>query len=287
MRKLLFAATSALALVLASPTFAATRDIRIVKTGFTPTAITINAGDTIRWINRDTTNHQVVSDRGAFVSPILGANKDFAFRFTAAGTYAYRDSLEPAETGRIVVRGAPPSVTLGASAPIIVYGSQVRLGGVVSNQQAGESVTIFAQPFGQASYAQLAVVITTAGGAWDYLTNPNVLTNYQVRSRSATSQPVTVQVRPKISLLPGKKGFFYGKVFGARSFAGQAIELQRRTSFGQWVTVQLFTLGTQSGKIFRIPKRRGVSTYRMFLSVSAAGAGYLDSWSGTQTVRRR
>ena len=277
-----------LALAAASPATAATKDIRIVKAGFSPASVQINIGDTVRWTNRDTVNHQVVSDRGAFVSPILAPGRSFSFTLRAAGTYRYRDALERSERGTITVRGLPPSVSLAASAPIIVYGSAIKLSGVVSSQRAGESVTIWAQAHGQVSFVQVGVVMTTTGGAWDFSTAPNVLTTYHARSKSAVSQPVTVHVRPKITLLPGsRKGHFYTRVTAAKSFAGSLIFLQRRAAFGQWVSVQRFTLGKLSGKLFKIPRRRGVSTYRIFIAADAAGPGYTESWSGTQTVRRR
>ncbi len=286
MRKLILAGTLVAGLSIASPALA--KDVRIVKAGFSPTTTTITAGDTIRWVNADTLNHQVVSDTGAFVSPILAPRRTFSFRFTAAGTYRYRDALEPAERGTIVVRGAPPSVTLGVSAPIILHGSEVKLSGAISSQKAGETVTLFAQPYGQASFVQLAVLTTVTGGAWDFLTAPAILTTYQVRYKNAASQPVTVQVRPKVTLMPyGRvKGSFHARVNGSRSFAGRFILLQRRTAFGQWVTIQQLKLGPQSGRIFRVPKRLGITTYRVFLSGDQAGPGFLETWSGTQKVRR-
>jgi plastocyanin len=286
MRKLILAAASVLLLTIAAPAQAGTRDVRIVKAGFSPGTVTITAGDTVVWVNRDTVNHQVVSDRGAFVSPILGPGKSFSFKFNAAGTYRYRDALEPAERATITVRGAPATVSLGASAPLVVYGVDLHLSGLVSNKKAGEQVTIWAQPYGQASFAQLAVVTTGAGGAWDYVVKPDMQTTYQAKSRSAASQPVTVQVRPKITLLPSRNGrYLYTKVYGAHSFAGQYAYLQRRTMFGEWVIVQRFALGPQSGKLFRVPKRHGVTTYRVWLPATSAGPGYTESSSGTQTAR--
>lgn len=287
MRKLILAGAALLAVGAPSSALAATKDVRIVKAGFSPTSMTVNAGDVIRWTNRDTVNHQVVSDRGSFASAILGPGKAFSFTFRAAGTYNYRDALKPAERGTIVVRGALPTVSLAASSPIIVYGSAIRLNGVVSSQKAGETVTVWAQAQGQTSFVQIGTVLTATGGAWDFSTAPNVLTNYHVRSKSAVSQPVTVQVRPKITLLPSRRGSFYAKVNAAASFAGKTVFLQRRTQFGEWVIVQRFTLGSLSGKLFKIPKRKGVWTYRMFFATDQAAPGYLESWSGTQTVRRR
>ena len=268
-----------------APAAAATVTVRIVADGFRPASVTIAAGDSVTWRNDDRVNHQVVADNGAFASPILRRGQSFTFTFRAAGTYRYRDALEPRERGTIRVTGPPPSVSLGATVPILVHGSESHLQGTVSNQRAGEQVAIFAQPYGQASYAQVTVVTTVGGGIFDFIVKPTVLTNYQVRWRSATSQPVTVQVRPKITLLPGRRGWFLTRVTAAKSFAGRWVYLQRRTQFGQWVSITRYTLGRYSGKLFRIPRTGG--TYRIFMTVNQAGAGYLESWSGTQPVRRR
>lgn len=284
MRRLLIGFAALLALAAASPVSAATVPIRIVKSGFSPASVTITAGDTVTWTNADRVNHQVVSDRGSFVSPVLRPGQSYSFTFRAAGTYRYRDALEPTERATIIVRGPPPSVSLGATLAIVTYGAETHLQGVVSSRRAGESVTLLVQPYGQASYAQLAIVQTTAGGTFDFVVKPTILTNYQAQFRGASSQPVTVQVSPKITLLPGRNGYFVTRVTAGRSFAGRWVYLQRRTVFGQWVSIAKYTLGRYSGKLFRV-RPRTTTTYRIFMTINQAGTGYLAAHSGTQTKR--
>jgi plastocyanin len=264
---------------------AATVSIAIVRDGFRPAARTVQAGDTVTWTNRDTVPHQVVADSGAFASPVLGPGRAYSFVFRAAGTFRYRDALEPAERGRIVVRGPPPSVALGVTPPIIRYGDTVHVQGRVSNGRANEQVVLFAQPYGQGSFAQMTIVRTTTGGSFDFVVTPALLTNYQAVWRQARSQPVSVQVRPRITLMPGRaRGWMRTRVLAAISFAGRSVYLQRRSPFGQWVSVRKLKLGSQSGRSFRV-RPRVRSTYRIFMTVNQAGAGYLESWSGTQSVR--
>jgi plastocyanin len=287
MRRLLIALVTVGALTAASPAGAATIDVRITRTGFEPASVTITAGDTVRWTNRDSANHQVVSDTGAFVSPILGTNKSYSFTFENAGTYRYRDALKPTLRAVVRVEGPPPSVTLGATVPVLVFGAETHLQGAVSSKQAGETVVFQQAPYGQTGYTQLTTVTTGANGAFDLVVRPALLTVYVAQFKGVSSGEVTVQVRPKITLLPGGRGWFLARVTGASSFAGRTVYLQRRSAFGQWVSVQRFRLGLSSGKLFRIPNRPGESRYRIFMTVNQAGAGYLESWSGTQTVRRR
>ncbi len=237
-------------------------------------------------MNTDTANHQLVADNGTFASPILKPNETYSFTFRAAGRYRYHDALHPAHVGTVTVKGPPPSVTLGAGAPILVFGTQTTLTGTVSNGLANEPVTITDQPYGSPTAQQVATVMTGTGGGFAYTAQPSILTTYAARWKTASSQTVSVQVRPKLTLLPfGRR--FYAKVISPVSYAGKFIYLQRRSRFGQWVPVEQLKLGPLSGRIFSMPRTRGTVTYHVYMSQDTAGPGYLDGWSGTQTVRHR
>jgi plastocyanin len=282
----LLAAVAAGAASIVGPAGAATIEVRIERSGFVPATVTIAAGDTVRWTNRDSVNHQVVSETGAFASPILRPGLSFSFVFRDAGTFRYRDGLKPAERGTVRVTGPPPGVSLGATTPILVFGGEARLQGVASSGRAGEVVTILQQPYGQGSYTQLGVATTGLNGAFDVAVRPSILTAYMAQYRGVSSVEIRIQVRPRITLLPGRRGYFLTRASGAHSFAGRQVYLQRRSGFGQWVSIARYRLGPNSGKLFRVPKRRGVFKYRIFMTINQAGLGYLESWSGTQTVRR-
>ena len=287
MRTLVSALVAGAILAVASPADAATVTVRIVRAGFSPAAVTINFGDTVVWRNADTVNHQVVADSGAFASPILRPGQTYSFTFRTAGTFRYRDALEPSERGRVVVRGPPPTLSLAASQAILVAGQTVTLTGVVSTRQAGETVTLYHAPYGQTSLIQLAVVLTGSGGAFTYVTTPSIFTSYEARWRSAMSAQVTVQVKPKVTFLPRGRRFYTQVSAPGASFSRRFVYLQRRSPLGQWVSVRKLVLGPRSGRIFSIPRLRVAAVYRIFLTVNQAGPGYLDSQSGTQRLRRR
>jgi len=71
---------------------------------FAPTALTVAAGSTVTWTNRDDEPHSVVSESGVFRSGALDTNESFSFRFDKAGTYRYTCSIHPRMVGTIVVR---------------------------------------------------------------------------------------------------------------------------------------------------------------------------------------
>jgi plastocyanin len=272
----------------ATPSSTATKTVQILRSSFSPATVTIKTGDTIRWVNSDSRNHQVVSNNGSFVSPILGPGKVYTHRFNASGTYRYHDGLNAAVKGVVKVTGPPPAVTIGVSIPIIVYGQQVSLSGVVSTGDADENVTIYQQPYPQASFQQLTTVKTTTGGAWQYILSPSpkILTNFQARWNGRTSVPVTVQVRPRIRL-SYRNGRFFTAVQSATSHAGRIVLAQRLSRFGQWVTIKKVRLGGRSTAAFRLRLPKGRSHVRVAMSVNQAGAGYLAGYSPVRTVRRR
>ena len=287
MRTCVIGAGISLFLLIASPAAAQTYQVKIVKGGgFRPASLTVKLGDSVRWTNNAGEKRQIVSNTGAFASPILESGKNWTFTFSAAGTYRYHDGLRPTLKGVVRVQGPPPSVTLSASLPVATFGAQVTLSGVVSSKKEGQTVTVLAQPYPQPAPTGLASVTTTAGGAWTFTTTPTIQTTYQARYRSSSSQPVTVGVRPKVTFSYAHR-YMSTRISAASSFAGRFVYLQRRSRFGQWVVVRKLKLGPHSGRIFRPPNTRGKSTYRIFLTLNQAGPGYQASHSGTQRVRGR
>jgi plastocyanin len=286
MKKALLSIAAVLVLALPASSSAATISINIVATGFSPKTVTINQGDVVTWTNRDSVNHQLVANNGAFASSILRPGQAFSFTFAAAGTYHYHDALKPTLTGTITVKGPPPSVALAVSVPIVFYGDQTIVSGTVSSAKANEAVLILAQPFGS-SAQQVATLMTGAGGGFTYTTTPTVLTIYTAKWKAASSQPATVQVRPKLTLSRTGATRLVARVMAAHSFAGRSIYLQRHSSFGQWVSVEKLGLGPLSGRIFKAPHRKGTFTYRVYMTTNQAGPGYLDTWSNSVRVRYR
>jgi plastocyanin len=287
MRRLAVVLVALSSLVVAAPAPAATVNVRITKSSFSPSSIRINFGDTVRWTNVDSTNHQVVADNGSFASPILKPNETYSFTFKTAGRFPYHDAIKPSLKGVIRVNGPPPSLTFGATNPIVVYGTQTTLNGVVSTKKANETVTLFHQPYGQTSPIQLAVVQTGTGGGFSYTTTPSIYTTYYAQWKTTKSQQAVVQVKPKITFTPRGRRFYTTVSAADHSWAGHFVYLQRLSRFGQWVTTLKLKLGPKSARLFTIPRRRGVTVYRVAMTVNQAGLGYLDSHSGTQKIRRR
>ena len=293
MKRTILIATAVCALAgagFAVASLSALKTVNIRSTGFVPKNVTIAGGDTVRWKNVDTVRHQVVANNGAFASGQLPRNGIYAKRLDTPGTYAYHDALHPALKGTVKVTGPPPSVSIGASVPIATYGDDIHVGGAISTQAIGDTVSLYAQPWGQMSFVKVADVITTTNGSWDFatseLTRPKLLTYYKATWKGKDSATVQVAVSPRLTLTRSG-GRFRARAQAAKSFAGHWVYVQRLTSFGEWVTVKKVTFGAQSGKRFRIPTLpMGRNRLRTFMTVNQAGSGYFSSTSPVLTFRR-
>jgi len=70
---------------------------------FMPMSLTIKAGSTVTWANKDDEPHTVVSDTGLFRSGAVDTDETFAFKFDKPGTYHFTCSIHPRMVGTIVV----------------------------------------------------------------------------------------------------------------------------------------------------------------------------------------
>jgi plastocyanin len=79
-------------------------EVKIDNFSFTPASITVAAGTTITWTNRDDIPHTVVADDKAFKSKVMDTDEKFSYTFGKAGTYPYFCSVHPKMTGKVIVQ---------------------------------------------------------------------------------------------------------------------------------------------------------------------------------------
>ena len=78
--------------------------VKIDNFSFTPQTVTIRAGTTVTWANKDDVPHTVVSTTKKFRSGVLDTEDQFSYTFTDAGTYDYFCSIHPHMTGKVIVQ---------------------------------------------------------------------------------------------------------------------------------------------------------------------------------------
>jgi len=82
---------------------AANAEVKIDNFSFGPQNLTVVAGTTVTWTNRDDIPHTVVSTDGIFKSKVRDTDEKFSYTFAQPGTYPYFCSIHPKMTGMVVV----------------------------------------------------------------------------------------------------------------------------------------------------------------------------------------
>jgi hypothetical protein len=167
----------------------------------------------------------------------------------------------------------------------VLYGDSFLLSGAVEENGAGLVVVVLARPHGNGNFREVARVRTTSGGAWRYNARPAIRTVYRARVGRLLSEPVVVEVEPRIALRTSR-GRFTASVRAARSLGGKFVVLQRRTS-GAWTNVRRLVLDSRASTSFAYspPARR--TEIRLLMPRSQVGPGYVAARSGIITLRRR
>jgi len=77
---------------------------------FGPASLTVKAGTTVTWTNKDDIPHGIASSNNAFTrSKALDTDDSYSFTFTTPGTYQYFCYVHPHMVGAIVVQAATGS----------------------------------------------------------------------------------------------------------------------------------------------------------------------------------
>ena len=77
---------------------------------FNPQTVTVKAGTTVTWTNKDDIPHGIAATNNVFTrSKALDTDDSFSFTFTTPGSYQYFCYVHPHMTGTIVVEAATGS----------------------------------------------------------------------------------------------------------------------------------------------------------------------------------
>lgn len=79
--------------------------ITITKDGFVPATITVAKDQVVVWVNKDKSDHQIVSQQLELEGEILKEGDSFSFIFEKSGTYTIRDRLNLLKfAGTVIVK---------------------------------------------------------------------------------------------------------------------------------------------------------------------------------------
>jgi plastocyanin len=77
--------------------------VSIDNFAFVPATLTVAAGGTVTWTNRDEEPHTVAANDGSFHSPGMGSQATYSHTFATAGTFDYVCSIHPFMHATVVV----------------------------------------------------------------------------------------------------------------------------------------------------------------------------------------
>jgi plastocyanin len=85
---------------------AASTGVTISDFQFSPSAVTVNVGDTVTWTNAGPTPHSATANDGSFDTGIMDEGASGSHTFTEAGTFSYICTPHPNMTGTVTVQAA-------------------------------------------------------------------------------------------------------------------------------------------------------------------------------------
>jgi plastocyanin len=243
----------------ATGAISATVTISITKNGFAPSPASASTADTVQFTNSDAVAHQVVfkTTSGVTCSPspfALQPAQSGTCTFSSVGTFSYSDPDAAGTTfqGTLnVTAPAPPeTISLFADRQSATYATKVTLTGQLSSKKAGEHVVVLATPCGRSEATKAATLQTVSGGEYTIGLRTSRTTVYTVQVGATKSDPLSVEVSPRLRL--GRIGAhrYSLRVFAAQKFAGRYATFQRYDpSRGRWVFVKRVLLRSNATNI--------------------------------------
>lgn len=73
----------------------AKNEIAIQNFAFSPATITVKAGDSVTWTNKDLVGHSATADDKSFDTGVLAQNESETVTFDTVGTYTYHCTPHP------------------------------------------------------------------------------------------------------------------------------------------------------------------------------------------------
>lgn len=80
------------------------KTVTIQNMAFEPATLTVKAGDSVTWINKDTVDHTATADDNTFDTGTLAQGQSKPVTFDKAGTFSYHCAIHPNMKATIIVQ---------------------------------------------------------------------------------------------------------------------------------------------------------------------------------------
>lgn len=191
-----------------------------------------------------------------------------------------------------VIRTSVSQISLQTSRKLVLFGDKVMLTGAATGASAGMQVTVRGYHPGVKSIFPIGITTVQSDGSFSIAFHPSQRTIFIARIGTAQSNPMSVNVRPRVRVHRRPDGRFRFDVSAARSLAGHYIVIERwNAKRHAWVAVQRAYLKLAfTGQNLDISSASlrlhlgGRVMARAFLPLSQTVPGYLSSTSGAFTA---
>jgi plastocyanin len=79
-------------------------EVFIQGMAFSPSTITVSAGTSITWTNKDAVAHTVTSNSGIFDSGLINTNGTFSYTFETVGSFPYHCTVHSNMAATVIVK---------------------------------------------------------------------------------------------------------------------------------------------------------------------------------------
>lgn len=286
-------AAVAITAALSLPSYAADATIvQLMSAGPQPASVTVGFGATVSFVNSDTQNHSIVSP--SFTSPVISPGQTYSVTMETPGKISYTQTNSGRSNKGLIVVTVNGPVQLTASSPSVVYGAHVVLSGK-SPLPGSRTVTLSTQPAGGRhgtgkAWTDLATVPTSAEGSFSTIVEPKMSLSYRVAvAPGITSQPVAVQVKPRLTITAAPLKLRVGRVVRvvARivpATAATSLDLKRFTATKRARTLAQKTVSASGTVTFGWTATQGRSLLRVETSKTKGGSSFQATFSRSVTV---
>ncbi len=177
---------------------AATTEVMMPGTVFTPATVRVLTGDSVLWMNHDARTHTATADDGSFDTGSILPQGDATATFSTAGTFPYFCRIHAFMRGRVDV------VALLLQGPA---GQPARGAATTLTGRAGTGIaSVTLERADGAAWTPVGSAAPTAGGAFAFTVRLTAPATFRVRAGTATSEPVAVKpIDLRVGLLTVKR----------------------------------------------------------------------------------
>jgi plastocyanin len=196
---------------------AATTEVMMPGTVFTPATVRVLAGDSVRWMNHDTRAHTATADDGSFDTGSILPHGDATASFPAVGSFPYFCRIHAFMRGKVDV----VALLLQGPAGQPAKGAAATLTG-----RAGTGIAaVTLERADGASWTPVATTAPNAGGTFAFTVKLTAPATFRVHAGTATSDPVVLQpIDLRVGLLTTRRrGATYTLRAGVKPVGGAAI----------------------------------------------------------------